>query len=326
MSPSLKDDIDVREQDILELDPILLEILLADRTTGENIQWGTNDYDALGDDYADDKPILPHQVTGEFTTLIQPRVSKSKLEQARRQRDKAEVFTPVWVCNKQNNLVDAAWFGRAYVFNIETEDSWQSTTSTVEFPEGKTWQDYVDAPVLEVSCGEAPYLVSRYGAVTGREIPVSERIGLLDRKLRIVAENTRDASEWRTWARRAFEATYGYDLQGDNVLLARENLVLSYGEHLRQAHGEEPSIEELREIATVVSWNIWQMDGLTNGVPNRLVAEEDDDPQASMYDLLDEEDPAAAQQKLPMFPLPARIFDWRENREIEFRSLIKEQR
>ena len=43
---------------------------------------------------------------------------------------------------------------------------------------------------LEISCGEAPYLVSRYDTVTGETIPISQRIGLLDRKLRVISENT----------------------------------------------------------------------------------------------------------------------------------------
>lgn len=39
------------------------------------------------------------------------------------------------------------------------------------FSEDKDWRKYVDARRLEISCGEAPYLVSRYDTVTGCEIP-----------------------------------------------------------------------------------------------------------------------------------------------------------
>lgn len=39
----------------------------------------------------------------------------------------AEVFTPSWVCNKQNNLVDEKWFGYANPFNIEQEKTWIAT-------------------------------------------------------------------------------------------------------------------------------------------------------------------------------------------------------
>ena len=56
-------------------------------------------------------------ITGPNSMIIRPRVAKETNEQLRRTRDKAEVFTPSWVCNEQNNLVDEAWFGRKDVFN-----------------------------------------------------------------------------------------------------------------------------------------------------------------------------------------------------------------
>ena len=125
-----------------------------------------------------------------FSTVIQPRITKAQNTQDGRTREKAEVFTPCWICNKQNNLVDERWFGRPHVFNKEVEHTWISTLDKIEFPNSKkTWKKYVDAQRLEISCGEAPYLVSRYDAVTGEKIPLRSRIGLLDRKLRVVDEN-----------------------------------------------------------------------------------------------------------------------------------------
>ena len=81
-----------------------------------------------------------------------------------------------------NNHCDAEWFGKENVFNIEKEDSWISTTEKIQFPEGKSWMDYIDSRRLEITCGEAPYLVSRYDTTTGEEIPIENRIGILDRK------------------------------------------------------------------------------------------------------------------------------------------------
>ena len=50
--------------------------------------------------------------------------------------------------------------------------------------EGKTWQEYVSMGVIEIICGETPFLASRYDTVTGEAITnLSERIGWLDRKL-----------------------------------------------------------------------------------------------------------------------------------------------
>lgn len=138
-------------------------------------------------------PALITCVNGE---VIKPRIKKTKEEQQARIRGKAEVFTPSWVCNCQNNLIDDAWFGYSGAFNTEGDKCWTATFSPVKFLEGKTWQDYVQENRLEITCGEAPYLVSRYDTVTGKEIPIKSRIGLLDRKLRVIGENVSDKDEW----------------------------------------------------------------------------------------------------------------------------------
>ena len=130
---------------------------------------------------------------------------------------------------------------------------------------------------LEISCGEAPYLVSRYDAVSGKVIAVKNRIGLLDRKLRIVSENTENERDWYIWAKKAIQSVYGYDWQGDNVLLARENLLFTFIDFYENRFGVYPIKEYLREIAGILSWNIWQMDGLKFVIPgschNEVVVE-----------------------------------------------------
>ena len=91
-----------------------------------------------------------------------PRVLKDKQAQIGRTKDKAEVFTPSWVCNAQNNLIDEAWFGRKEVFNQEiiTEDgshTWVPTSGKITFPEGdsqKTWKKYIVDNRMEITCGE----------------------------------------------------------------------------------------------------------------------------------------------------------------------------
>ena len=97
----------------------LMDILLADRTTGLNIVWGTDDYAEFGDEYKADQEIKLALITGQYEGIIQPRTLKEHKWQQGRTREKAEVFTPSWVCNAQNNLVDDAWFKREAVFNVE---------------------------------------------------------------------------------------------------------------------------------------------------------------------------------------------------------------
>lgn len=221
------------------------------------------------------------------------------------------MFTPSWVCNEQNNLVDEAWFGGPSPFNSSSVGRWETKRERVVFPEDRSWKRYVDKRVLEVSCGEAPYLVSRYDAATGAVIPLEERIGLLDRKLRVVRENASDADEWDKWTMRAFEATYGFDLQGDNVLLARENLLASFDDHSELRPGGLPASGTRQAVANVISWNIFQMDGKTFEAPyaSRPAA------QMSLFD-----NEAEAQEAEP---IPCVIYDWRARKPVEYRTLLR---
>ena len=317
--------VDIKENRILALDSTLLNILLKDNSSGKNIIWATDDYTQYDETYTKDRQITVFSVTGKNGTIIKPRVEKTKQEQLTRVRDKAEVFTPSWICNKQNNLVDNAWFGRENVFNVEQEKTWTATEEKITFPteDGKTWQDYVKANRLEISCGEAPYLASRYDAVSGNTIPVKERIGLLDRKLRVVSENVDDEQEWYEWAKQAVKSVYGYDWQGDNVLLARENLLFTFSDYYEDKFGVYPIKEYLREIAEILSWNIWQMDGLKFVIPNTC-----HNSKIIEYTLFGEEvheefcEGCRKNNKNRHNGIYCYIMDWEKNKKVKFVNMI----
>lgn len=266
--------IDIREDDIRRRSPELLATLLKDHTMSRakgvecNIFWATSDYEQLGDGFRYDDQILPENITGAHGRVVQPRTCKDRETQISRSRDKAEVFTPSWICNAQNNLIDNAWFGREGVFNTENDDrTWTVNPEPVTFPEGKTWRDYVRDIRLEITCGEAPYLASRYDTVSGDFIPLEQRIGLLDRKLRVVSENCHTTGEWLEAAQLAYKSIYGYEWQGDSLLIARETLLYTFIEYFRQKFGKEPISRSILFIAYIISWNIWQMDGLKGVIP-----------------------------------------------------------
>ena len=257
------ENIDINETEVLKQYPEVLEMLLKDHTTQHNIYWATDSYADRGEGYQFKDAIIADSITGDNGMIIRPRSVKSKDEQTKRSKDMAEVFTPSWVCNAQNNLIDDAWFGKQGVFNAESpEHTWKATTGKIEFPEGKTWKDYVRDTRLEITCGEAPYLVSRYDTVSGMPIELAERIGLLDRKLRVVSENTETTGEFLDWCQEAYKNTYGYEWQGDNLLLAREALLFTFLDYYRAKFGEEPLLKSIQYIAYIISWNVWQMDGL----------------------------------------------------------------
>lgn len=293
-----------------------LSILIKDKSTRNNIIWATDTYQELGLGFSDTEQ-MNKKLLFLHSEIIKPRIQKSQEAQAERTRKKAEVFTPAWLCNLMNDHCDEEWFGRSDVFNTANDDhSWTVNEDRIEFPEGKTWQQYVDSRRLEITCGEAPYLVSRYDVSTGEPIcPLRRRIGQLDRKLRIVDENATDYDEWVKWAIRAFEASYGYEYQGDNLLIARANLLLTFIDYYRDRWEMDPDQGLLKQIANRIAWNIWQMDGLKDTVPRGKPREEYH--QMSLFETVPEmteteEEPGA---------IPCRIYNWRSNESMLFRDL-----
>lgn len=226
----------------------LLDTLLLDRTTGRNIVWATDSYQAAyGNVYAPEKQMLPDLVTGRRGKLIQPRAAKNRDEQRRRTKDKGEVFTPLRIVDQMNKLVERSR----------------------PRPAKSNWQEYVKELKLEISCGEAPFIVSRYNPTshTGKLIKLDNRVGFLDRKLCIISEFCSTSKEWLLWAKEAYKASYGYEWQGDNLLIARENLLYTLKDYYFAKFRRNLSVEIQEEFAEIISWNIFQMDGLKYVVP-----------------------------------------------------------
>ncbi len=265
--------IDILENQILEKYPEVLDILLRDHTTQKNIFWATNNYEQLGKRYSFESQILTNLITGKHGNVIMPRVQKDKILQQTRAKDMAEVFTPSWICNAQNNLIDNAWFQKEGVFNKETKQSdgtnnWTVNNNKISFSKAKTWKHYVRDKRLEIACGEAPYITSRYDTTTGKFIPIENRIGIIDRKLRVINENVDISGEWLKATQIAYKSTYAYEWQGDSLLLAREAMLYTFIENYKFKFGKEPLLKSIKYIAYIISWNVWQMDGLKGVVPN----------------------------------------------------------
>ncbi|MBR2205263.1 MAG: Eco57I restriction-modification methylase domain-containing protein [Prevotella sp.] len=272
--------IDIREDDLSDISQEVLATLLRDHTTGKNIFWATHDYEALGSEYDYHAQILPELITGEHGMVIRPRVLKSKESQTDRVKDMAEVFTPSWVVKKMVDYVD---------ININTL-------------------------CLEITCGEAPFLVSRYDTTTGEPIAINERIGILDRKLRMVNVQKLSDEDWIARVKQAFQSTYGYEWQGDSLLLARENLLYTFIDYYEARYNCTPDATLLKEFAEIISWNLWQMDGLTYQIP-REKSEEQPQAQLSFFDEAPTEAPA---------PL-CKIMDWQKGISIKVNDIKKRQ-
>lgn len=302
----------------LEAYPVrpVLERLLQDKTTKRNILFATDAYRENGEEFAETAEITAGKLLGWHRLRIQPRVEKAAAEQLARTRKKAEVFTPSWVVNKMNNYADADWFGRTDVFNTENGISWTATDGPIVFDGKKTWKQYVDTRRIEITCGEAPYIVSRYDAATGEIIPLEERIGFLDRKLRVVNENAADDDEWLRWALRALQSSYGFEFQGDNLLLGRVNVLMTFAEYYEARFHRCAKEKLLHRVVNIISWNLWQMDGLTGTIP--YSAPKPETEQMCLFKPPDE-----AEEPLQPY---CQIQDWRAKKTVSYDTIRGEKR
>ena len=282
--------IDISEEQLAMESACLLKILLKDRTTKKNIVWATHSYELLGKGFAPSDRITPSRVTGTYANLIQPRSEKSKYEQKDRTKIRAEVFTPTWLVEKQNGYVEA---------ELEALDL----------------EDYIQVRWLEITCGEAPYMVTRYDTVTGEEIPLSERVGFVDRKLQRISREVSDEATFYELVKKAYRASYGYEYQGDSLLLARENLLATFEDYYLVKTGNQPTLEQKKEIATIISYNVFQMDGLKKISP--YSAKQEQSQQLSLFS--DELEVQEVEES------KTQIKDWKKNKMIGFERLSSEE-
>lgn len=252
------------EINIREELPQILEILLLDRTKTtakktRNIIWANDNYFSKGKEYAPHSEIKSKLVTGIMSGVIKPRALKSRDIQKARTKQRAEVFTPVWIVKKQ---VDE-------IINSESKNNGDS---------------FIKQKWLEITCGEAPYITTRYDMETGIQIEVEKRVGFLDRKLKLINQKFNNFSEWQLSVEQAYKATYGFEWNGDSLLIARENLLYTYIENFVAKWKKYPKESLLEEIATITSYNLFQMDGLKYIIPLSETKEKVNDGQLSLFD------------------------------------------
>lgn len=308
----------------------VLDILLIDRSRHKpsrpyNIIWATDSYLRHGKDYASTKQIKRDQITGLNGKLIQPRAAKSKEEQKYRTKEKAEVFTPLKVVQEMNMATNSA---SAY---------WPA--------DNKNWTDYISEKRLEITCGEAPFIAGRYDPVKQNSVivPINKRVGFLDYKLKVVSEFVTTEEDWLKYAEISLKASYGYEWQGDNLLIARENVLLTVEDFYRDFCETKLKLKskqylpknKLVTFAKIVSWNIWQMDGLKYVRPmschqSRRKELEVPKEQTTMFPAQNktkvyvECEGCRLNNHLKHTGMYARIMDWQKGKAVKFVDLLNQ--
>ncbi|MFJ1815372.1 restriction endonuclease [Staphylococcus saprophyticus] len=282
----------------------VLDILLIDRTTStkkktKNIIWGNDNYIHFGaDKYSALSQIKSELLTGYMKDLILPRSMKNKQLQKNRTQKNGEVFTPTWIVKKQNDLIDQEY-------------------------KNDTLLNYIQRIWLEVTAGEAPYMVTRYDMETGYPIDLHERVGFLDRKLQRINMSINDKIEWHNLVLIAYKSSYGFEWNGDSLLLARENLIYSYQEYYIDKWKTLPSIDNLKEIANIISYNVFQMDGLTCTIPFSSIEQKNVEMQLSLHLFDDEEKLDDIEKVVKKTGKRVKIMDWEKEKLVYFDERIK---
>lgn len=293
----IQSDIDIKENILLTKYPKILDILLIDRTTSKpskkrNIIWANDNYIKYGKYYTSTSQIKPSLITGKMGDIIKPRALKTNTMQKQRTKSKAEVFTPTWIVKKQNDILEQTYVD----CNLET---------------------YIARKWLEITCGEAPYMATRYDMETGEIVPLGQRVGFVDRKLTKINTQIDDKAEWQLLVEKAYQASYGFEWNGDSLLLARENLLYTYRDYYFDKWHEEPTYNLLEVIANIISYNVFQMDGLKYIIPLSERREIKINSQLSFFDDLPQEEIIIKKGKR------VRIMNWETNKMEYFDKELK---
>ena len=277
----------------------ILKMLLKDRTTRKNIIWATDSYKDMGEGYQAKDHIKESLFANGAGKIIKPRVEKDEEEQSNRTRGKGEVFTPTWIIKKKIDFIEEE------LSKLDLED-------------------YIGQRWMEITCGEGPYMTSRYDTVTGEYLDIEERVGFLDRKLQRISKEIESEEIWFSLALKAYQASYGYEYQGDSLLIARENLLNGFIDYYVAKFNYTPEMDKIESIARIISYNVFQMDGLKYTLPvAEKIRSKKLDVQLSIFGDMEIED-----QQLEMVVdegEEVKLKNWLNDRMIKFKDLVENE-
>jgi hypothetical protein len=80
------------------------------------------------------------------------------------------------------------------------------------------------------------------------------------------------SADWIKWAKVALAASYGFEWQ-ETISFWHEKPYFILHYHYKAKFGKSSYKTIMEGVSYIVSWNIWQMDGLTYGLPGYTVKE-----------------------------------------------------
>lgn len=264
----------------------LLTPLLFDHTHQSNIVFVTDNYENAGCQPSS-------EITSDNVFVLNIRALKNKDVKDARTKNQAEVYTPVKIVRE---MLDA--------LEEESKDDFE------------TGEAFIDATILEITCGEGAFIATRYEPDTGIIIPVPERTGAFDRKMQMAYKSSNSYESFEALALRALKATYAYELQGDSLLIARVNMLMDFIEHCGEYYSQRPEPCVLMQAAEIITLNLFQMDGLTGRTPK--VSSDKAVNELDMFEIQEIPDDYREDKEVI-------IKDWAEDKFITFNSIKNEK-
>lgn len=262
------DNMNYNEGSVFRSNLNILNIILFDRSASRDLVFATSMYKIHGELYKEDGYITPKLISGKMKNLIKPKINKKPSD-----IDRVKLIFDSWRFNVDNDKHNFKFdcnnvFGDELGSCLNVED----------------WKNSISKKILIMECEEATCLVTRYNLETKEVIEPFKRRGILDKRLNLINQNINDEKEWYDMVLVAYKSIYGFDYRGDNVLLARENLLHDFVDNYRYKFYKDPSEEQLIEVAKIVSWNIWQMDALKFVIPFSCINIRKEDFQLSIFE------------------------------------------
>ena len=142
-----------------------------------------------------------------------------------------------------------------------------------------------------------------------------------------MAENTTKEEDYIEWSLKALQNTYAFEYQGDNLLIARKNILKTYMDSYKEKLEKEPSNKTMDKAIEIITWNTWQMDLTTCTIPN--TCKDKIIKKRTLFETEITTKPCPGCQKEDIRKhtgIYAKIYDWEKDEEILFLDLIKFKR
>ena len=81
----------------------------------------------------------------------------------------------------------------------------------------------------------------------------------------------------------------------------------------------------MKRIAKIISWNLWQMDGIKSIIPHKGItkepAEENEQYQLTLFESMGVAESEPKSNEILQETIDCKIYDWRENKSVIYKSM-----